>query len=71
MISPNPASREVVVQSDKTITAMKLMDMNGRIIKQFTTSATNRYLLTGIASGIYILKVQAGDNYQSAKLLVQ
>ncbi len=70
-ISPNPATREVVVQSDKTITAMRLVDMNGMVIKQFTFSATNRYLLTNIPSGFYILKVQAGDCYQSAKLLIQ
>ncbi len=70
-VSPNPATREVVVQSDKTITAMNLVDMNGKIVKQFTTSFTNRYLLTNIATGIYILKVQAGDSYQSAKLLIQ
>jgi lysophospholipase L1-like esterase len=70
-VSPNPASREVVVQSDKTITAMRLVDMNGKVVKQFTSSATNRYLLTNIPTGFYILKVQAGDFYQSAKLLVQ
>lgn len=70
-ISPNPATREVVIQSDKTITAMNLVDINGRIVKQFTGSVTNRYPLINIATGIYILRVQAGDSYQSAKLLIQ
>ncbi len=69
-VSPNPATREVVVQSDRTITAMNLVDMNGKIIKQFAGSVTHRYLLPGIATGIYILKVQAGDYFQTAKLLI-
>ncbi len=70
-VSPNPATREVVVQSDRTITAMKLVDMNGRIIKLFTGSVTNRYQLTNITTGVYILKVQAGDYFQTAKLVIQ
>ncbi|MEO7047239.1 MAG: T9SS type A sorting domain-containing protein [Ferruginibacter sp.] len=70
-IFPNPASKTINVQSDKKITGLYIIDMNGEIVKQLNTSTVNSYDISNIASGIYILKIITGEDVQSLKLLIQ
>lgn len=70
-ISPNPASGEVIIQSDKKITGITLIDMNGRIVKQFAPSANNRYNISTIRAGIYFVRVSVDEFTESVRLLVQ
>ena len=70
-VSPNPVNSEFVIRSDKSITAITLMDTHGRIVKEFKPSFSNRYQISGFAAGIYVLKVRAGDTSKTIKLVIQ
>jgi len=70
-IIPNPASGEVVIQSENRISAITLTDLNGKIIKQYSYSVSNRYTLGNIAAGMYIIKIYTGVSYYSARLMIR
>lgn len=70
-ISPNPASDEMVIRSGGKISGIILFDINGRIVKQFSPVAGDRYNISGIRPGIYVVKVFSERETNTARLVIQ
>jgi hypothetical protein len=69
-VYPNPASSEIFIGSDVPLTSIQLNDMTGKAVKRFSPSTNNRYKLTGIQSGIYILQVTGRDTREQVKIVI-
>lgn len=70
-ISPNPATQQITIQSDKKISSIILLDMSGKLVKQLPLSQNNSYDVSDIAPGIYLLKITAGETLETVKLVKQ
>ena len=68
-IYPNPASTNVTVQTNQVIDKLELYNVLGKKIR--VESATNSFDLSDLASGIYILKIYAGIETYSRKIVKQ
>ncbi len=71
IVYPNPAKNFVTITGSASIQSVELTDMSGRKLKQFAATYGNQYPLNGVKSGMYILRVKAGDDITSIRLLVQ
>jgi len=60
-VFPNPAQDEMIIQSDKDVINLDLFDVNGKLIKQFKPSASNRYNISDIMPGTYFVKIINND----------
>ncbi len=61
-VSPNPASDEVTLWNTEPNVRLSLHDMTGRRVGDFCPSSTSyRLNLSGLPSGVYILKAPSGD----------
>lgn len=70
-ISPNPASHEITIQADRKIIAVSLFDMSGKLIKQFIPAVSNRYDVSMLKKGTYIIQVSTVEKTENTKLLIQ
>lgn len=60
-VSPNPVSEKLTINYSKPVQSVEVTSLNGTIVKQekFTAGKTNPTIkLSGVANGIYIVKVQ-------------
>lgn len=77
-VYPNPAQSEFTVEFEVPETVanvqLTLHDMLGRTVRTFAVGATGRTArqvkLDGLASGIYLLRLVAGDQVQTQKVVV-
>jgi len=67
IISPNPSKGEVkVTLADiSSSTNVQLIDNNGRVVKDVRINNTNVISFTGLASGVYMIRVVNGNSGQS------
>ena len=72
-IYPNPARNYTVVSLGKLNHAtIQIVNMDGRIISEINATNNKQTLtLKGIASGIYTIKIMAGDKIINKKLIVE
>ena len=57
-VFPNPANDKVMVYSERAMREVQLLDINSRIVNKIMPSGQKAQLdLTGLAEGIYFLKV--------------
>jgi len=69
-IFPNPAAEEILVQSDKAIEQIAIVDIKGRIVTQFLPSQNNRYNIRSLQPGVYTVRVSDNQNIESIQLIV-
>ncbi len=66
-IYPNPAIDYIKISSDKNIESIELLDINGKVlIKKQGNQIIN---IRGLKSGVYILKIQAGNKFVLKKII--
>ena len=71
-VFPNSSHDMVQITSDALITKISLMDIQGRIIGQFDSSANATTLdVSGYASGLYAMKIITEKGTVSHKLIVE
>ncbi|MBI1305625.1 MAG: T9SS type A sorting domain-containing protein [Bacteroidetes bacterium] len=71
-VYPNPANTSVTVQlAENTSTAtVKIMDLNGKVVKEATIENGNGTLsIDGLTNGIYVIEV-AADNFNATQKLI-
>lgn len=69
-IYPNPASNLLNLEVPG-LTAYQLMDISGRIVIDKTAARGNQRVdLSGLESGIYVVKILAGDSVFTSKLVI-
>ncbi|KQC34501.1 beta-glucanase [Nonlabens sp. YIK11] len=67
---PNPATDLVTIQSQQTIDSVQLYSMLGTEIPVNLNSA-NSFAVENVASGMYLVKVTAGNTTTTKRLLIQ
>ena len=68
MIYPNPVPNEFYLKSDKAIQIVEVYNNSGNRVRKWSTSM-NKYSLSGIADGTYIIRVVCENGYiQTFKL---
>ena len=73
-IYPNPASGYVNVKSNaaQNNATVAIYDLNGRmVVNQKLANNTTQININGLATGVYVVKINAKDNTQTEKLIVQ
>ena len=75
---PNPASNQAFIRlelAQEEIVQMELWNSFGQLIRVYPSQRTiwlqERLALEGLASGVYILKVRAGGELFSRRLIIE
>jgi plastocyanin len=73
-MSPNPASSELSIKSQKDVQSVSLFDMAGRFVRVMNpvsqTSSEKVYNVQDLTPGMYLLQVKAGAAVSTEKLLI-
>ena len=67
-IFPNPASDRISVRSQTFPLSMEIFDLAGKTIQKY--SGTNTADISGLSSGVYILKIEHENGHVNRKLIV-
>lgn len=70
-ILPNPAHDYIIINGADKFKRVQLVDMNGKLVKQFITNSNNRFNTTGIPQGVYMLQLINDDERQAQKIIIQ
>jgi hypothetical protein len=70
-VSPNPASDFIVVQSDRNFKSIQIADMSGRVIQKYLPAANNRYNVSLVPKGLYVLQLISDDGIEMQKLMIR
>jgi hypothetical protein len=70
-IAPNPAKDFVDIQTSGKISQVLISDVSGKKVKTFSSATGNRYSLTGISKGLYLLQVMLDGELHTFKLVVE
>lgn len=54
---PNPAKDFVVLQSEKTISDVKIYNVAGSLVKSFTNVSDNKINVSDLSAGVYVVKI--------------
>lgn len=68
-VYPNPTNGEVNIVSRNNVKSVQLMDMNGRVIKNY--SSVKQINISSVESGVYLLKVTTEDGKSTATTLIK
>ncbi|MEO9532020.1 MAG: T9SS type A sorting domain-containing protein [Crocinitomicaceae bacterium] len=69
-IYPNPATTEFTINTNESI-SYQLFDLNGKIVKQGVYNGNGFVDVSQLRKGVYLLELNADNNYQRMKLVVQ
>ena len=70
VILPNPAIDHFIVKASVPISGLKLLNLTGAIVKEFTIHSNGDYSVHGIASGVYLLEITSPSGVFYSKLIV-
>lgn len=70
-VQPNPAKDFIVVANAEQYKAFKLVDINGKEVRHFEKNINNRYNVSGIAKGIYLLQLYSDDIMEVKKIIIE
>lgn len=71
---PNPANGMVVLESQTVVETVELLDVSGRLLKQFPVRNTSGQIQLGIQDitpGYYFIRVNTNHTYETHKLIIQ
>lgn len=70
-VYPNPAQSSVNVSlSNEEPTTLTLVDMQGQIIKHKLINGSNKIDITGVANGVYFLKIKSSSLNKTERIVV-
>jgi hypothetical protein len=70
-VTPNPAFGFIVVESDQNFESIRIADMTGKLVQTFLPSASNRYDISRLPKGLYILQLVTEEGTEQKKIMVQ
>ncbi len=72
-IYPNPANDLLTIESSSYITSIQMLDLLGRVVQTTNRIEQNQISvsLSGISSGVYLLKIETMDGEMLKKLVVE
>ncbi len=70
-VYPNPATKEVTIDSETLWIRLSIMDINGKEkLSRTNYNRTEKIELSGMQSGVYIIKIQTREGIQIKKLVI-
>ena len=73
-ITPNPAKGDIVVTVSGSAQSMQLeiLDLSGRVVKtQVINRQDNKVNVRQLSKGMYMVRVKAGNNIYTDKLMIE
>jgi Concanavalin A-like lectin/glucanases superfamily/Secretion system C-terminal sorting domain len=70
-VLPNPASSYITINGAATFEQIQITDLAGKPVRQMNKNATNRYAVTGIAKGVYLIRLINGKEIEAVKILIE
>lgn len=70
-ILPNPAHDYIIINGADKFKRVQLLDLDGKVVQQFTRSSNNRYSIAGLPQGVYLLQLINDDERQVEKIVIQ
>jgi len=67
---PNPAKHKVYITSEESSYALKVYDLNGRVIMSSNKSKSATIDVSNFAKGIYVFKIVSNQNITNYKIAV-
>jgi len=71
VISPNPAKGSITIDGIENFRYIHLIDVNGKLVKQWQRSNDGRYDIQDIKPGVYLLRLINWDEMQTHKLIIE
>lgn len=69
-ILPNPAKNQFVIHSDAPWSLVQLLDPRGSLIQTFDTTS-NTFDISGLPTGVYIVRVSVYDQWIQKRLIIE
>lgn len=72
-VYPNPANDRVTISSNVELQNMELTDLNGRVVKNLDLGGVlnSEIVISDLATGIYLLKINSNNTIFTKKLVVE
>lgn len=70
-VQPNPVRDFIIVNNAASYQWLRILDINGKEIMRFTKNVNNRYSVSGLAKGIYLLQLYGDDFMDVKKILIE
>jgi trimeric autotransporter adhesin len=70
-VYPSPAKNVITIATTVPVTKLQLVNINGQVVKTWLPNANQQYSLTGVAAGVYFLKLCGNIVLQTQKIIVQ
>jgi Secretion system C-terminal sorting domain len=69
-VYPNPAQTWLFVKAKTDLQKLEVLDIMGRLVKTFTRREDNRYDISGLANGLYVLQIKTRSGDVRTRILV-
>ncbi|GAB2838827.1 choice-of-anchor tandem repeat GloVer-containing protein [Ferruginibacter profundus] len=70
-ILPNPAQAYITITGADAFKQIQVIDVTGKVVKQMNKELTNRYNISGINKGVYIIKLINGQETIAGKIVIE
>lgn len=70
-IMPNPATDFFKIDTKENISEVQIVNLLGRIVKQFNKNHGDYFDISGLSSGVYFVKIDHADSNRSRTLRIK
>ncbi len=71
VVFPNPASDVIKIYSDKLVTTLEFLDIQGRLLKQLKSTPDNSYNINDLLKGVYFIRITTKEGTEILRFLKQ
>lgn len=68
---PNPTTDYFSISGNKPFEILQIVDMTGRLVKEFLPQNGNKYSLNGLSKGVYLVKLIGNKSLITKKLIIK
>jgi Secretion system C-terminal sorting domain len=68
---PNPTSDYFSISGNEPFEKLQIVDISGRLVKEFLHQNDNKYGLNGLVGGVYLVKLVGGNELINSKLIIK
>ncbi|MGG9962082.1 choice-of-anchor tandem repeat GloVer-containing protein [Ferruginibacter sp. SUN106] len=70
-ILPNPAKDYITINGADAFKQIQVIDVTGKVVKQMNKEATNRYNISGLNKGVYVIKLINQQEIVTSKIVIE
>ena len=68
-VTPVPAQNYIIIDGAENFRQVQLVDMSGRIVKQFSTTSGNTFNVQDLSAGMYLVRLVSDSGITTLKML--